>query len=137
MPNNPSPSETDPNLELRETLSKIVPSLDRITAALEKLASQGEQTTQNPPLTFNQFVETQKGSLDTHPGEEPVDDDDENVIFADGRTVPKDVIDAMVEFEQTWPGAVPKENARAALAWHILNADQKHKKKVKDDSSGS
>jgi len=131
MPNSPS----NPDSTLKQALSQeVTPLLERITVALEKLA---ESTTQSPPLTFNQFVETQKGTLDTHPGEEPVGENDDEVVFADGRTVPKAVIEAMAEFEQTWPGVVPQENARAALAWHILHADQKHKKKVKDDSSGS
>jgi hypothetical protein len=130
--------QNTPMSQEQTTLYQVIPLLERISDALEKLA---ESITPNQqPPTFNQFnqdVSTLRGSLDTHPGEEPVDEDDENVIFADGRVLPKAVIEAMDDFERTWPGALPQENARAALAWHILQADQKHKKKVKDDSSGS
>jgi hypothetical protein len=95
--------------------------LSRITDALETLAA---STTQSPQV-FNQYVqsETPSVSLEAHPGEVPAEDvdDEEYLYLADGRKVPKRCVDALDEYEATWPGA-SFAGARAALAWAVIAA---------------
>jgi hypothetical protein len=107
--------------------NEISPLLDRITVALETLA---ESTIR--PVVLNQYNQsgTPSGSLESHPGEVPAEhlEGEEYLYLADGRKVPKRCVDALDEYENTWPGA-SFPNARTGLAWTVIAAyDESFKK---------
>lgn len=110
----------DPAALMQDELQMMLELSTRHVEALEALVEEVKTiATASVPSTtvYNQTVQ----QLPSHPAEEAVQGDEEMIGLADGRNVPKACVDALDEYEITWPGAT-FPTARAGIVWAVLAA---------------
>lgn len=97
---------------IESELQQLLNNSDRMCNALEAIV---EKMDASPTTVSSQYATTEP-----HPSEEGVLNEEIGMFFMpDGRAVPKGVVDAIDEYESTWPGAT-FPTARAAIAWQVL-----------------
>lgn len=118
-PSQPIELTSDQKYQLLEDLSQLQ-HLSSIAQSLRLLAEAGPQT------TAESLYREAKGVVSTMAtppvAEVPTAANDKEITLPDGRTVPTATVRALTEYDETvWAGALIPE-ARAAIAYVVLNA---------------